>query len=61
MTKKIGDLLALGLLAISVWILTSVTNALIEIGKLIGLAGAVIIIIVEGYFIWDKWIRWLLK
>jgi len=55
--KKIGDILSIGLVGISVWILTVVTNTLTEFGKIVGLVGAVITLIVEGYVIWDKWVR----
>lgn len=49
MTIKTGDILGLGLLGISIWILSGI--------KLIGIIGAVITILVELVFLYEKWLK----
>lgn len=46
---KVGDLLGLGLVLVSLWILTGI--------KLLGIIGAVITILVESAFLYEKWLK----
>ena len=55
--KRIGDILALGLLFISIYILTSLTGFLTNFGYFSGIIGSIITIIVEGYFL----VNWILN
>lgn len=51
---KIGDLLAYGLIFLSIFIFNQALNSS-GLMKIIGIGGAVIVIIVEATFIWKSW------
>jgi hypothetical protein len=54
MAKKIGDMLALGLFLISLWIFTSLLNVLPTISIWSGIGGSVILMISQGWFFLRK-------
>lgn len=54
---KIGDLLSIGLIGISFWVLSVTTGFLPDIGKWSGMIGSIVTIIVEGYFLINYWRR----
>ena len=52
---KIGDLLSIGLIGISFWVLSVTTGFMPSFGKWGGIIGSVVTIIVEGYFLINFW------
>ena len=57
MTTRVSDLLGIGLLGISIWILSVTTNIFLESGRWSGIIGSIVTIIVEGYFLINYWRR----
>lgn len=55
MAKKIGDLLAFGLLLIAIWIVLLINNWLPVLQPWIGNIGAGVLIASQGYFLLKKW------
>lgn len=57
MTKKVGDLLGIGLFLVAIFILFESLNISNAFSDATGLLGAIIVIIVEAYFLYEKWIK----
>jgi hypothetical protein len=57
MVKKTGDLLGVGLILISISLLTMIFGLIESIGSVLGVIGAVVIILVEGMFLIEKWLK----
>jgi len=55
--KSTIDMVALGLILISVYLFLFIVGVTNNITKFLGIAGAIIIIIVEGIFLIQKWRR----
>lgn len=54
---KIGDLLAVGMLLLAVWIILFILEIKNQPINLIGLTGGIITIIVEAVFLWNIWLK----
>lgn len=57
MTKRVGDLLGIGIFLIGIFILFESIDIPNTFSKASGLIGAVIVLIVEAYFLYEKWIK----
>lgn len=55
--KKVSDLLALSILGMSIWALTSIVGFFVKIGLFCGLIGAIFGIISQSYVLYEKWFR----
>lgn len=57
MMVKVGDILAVGLIFLSAYILTDITNYVIELGKWFGVIGGSIVIVAELNYLKDQWLK----
>lgn len=57
MVKKTIDLTAFGILILSIWVFVTIVTKEIGFVGIVGLVGSTILIIVEGYFLFEKWLR----
>jgi hypothetical protein len=55
MTLKLSDLLAVSLILIALWIINFIIGNQSQILNIFGIIGGVIIIVVEGVFLWNLW------
>lgn len=57
MARRTGDLLALGLFLLALSYILSYFGLIEGLTHIIGLIGAVTILIVEGLFMYEKWLK----
>jgi len=55
MAKKVGDLLSIGLILLSIYFILSILRVSNIFLSILGFIGGVIIIITEVYFLIEKW------
>lgn len=55
--KRVGDLLAVGLLLWAIGYLSLLSGIAIKFGTLLGYIGATIVILVEVIFLYQSWFR----
>lgn len=57
MAIKVSDLLAVALILIAIWIGNFIIGNQNMLLNIFGVAGCIIIVIVEGVFLWNVWVK----
>lgn len=55
--KKIPDLLAISLLGMSIWVITSIAGYFVKAGIFAGTIGAITGLVSQSYVLYEKWFR----